>query len=75
LSKDNIFGLVRMLGKEPVGALSFLAEAPRGEGAGAFPLSPHIPLSGEVPHESQDGRNLERTCPSTGMERREVCRC
>ncbi|MFP3564025.1 HipA domain-containing protein [Paraburkholderia sp. SIMBA_030] len=33
MSKDNIFGLVRMLGKEPVGALSFLAEAPRGEGA------------------------------------------
>ncbi|VWD27819.1 toxin HipA [Burkholderia aenigmatica] len=26
LSKDNVFGLIRMLGKEPVGALSFLPD-------------------------------------------------
>jgi serine/threonine-protein kinase HipA len=34
ISKNNTFGLIRMLGKEPVGALSFLAledDAPAGE--------------------------------------------
>jgi serine/threonine-protein kinase HipA len=32
ISKDNIYGLIRMLGQEPVGALSFLAsEDPQGK--------------------------------------------
>ncbi|MDF3086618.1 HipA N-terminal domain-containing protein, partial [Burkholderia sola] len=26
ISKDNVFGLIRMLGKEPVGALSFIPD-------------------------------------------------
>ncbi|ACC70257.1 HipA domain-containing protein [Paraburkholderia phymatum] len=41
VSKDNIYGLIRMLGKEPVGALSFLASGEAGEpierGAGEQP--------------------------------------
>ncbi|SEI46294.1 HipA domain-containing protein [Paraburkholderia diazotrophica] len=33
VSKDNTYGLIRMLGKEPVGALSFLAASETGEPA------------------------------------------
>ncbi|GJH14592.1 HipA domain-containing protein [Caballeronia novacaledonica] len=74
MSKDNIFGLVRMLGKEPVGALSFLAEAPRGEGAGgigaaeaepAEPAEPAIaielePIRREISDEELSARIRER---------------
>lgn len=36
ISKDNIYGLIRMLGREPVGALSFLASE---DAQGAAPLA------------------------------------
>ena len=35
ISKNNIFGLVNLLGREPVGALSFLPEGPQAEQAAA----------------------------------------
>ncbi|WP_175695378.1 HipA domain-containing protein [Burkholderia ambifaria] len=37
ISKDNVFGLIRMLGKEPVGALSFI---PDDDSAARVPESP-----------------------------------
>ncbi|WP_233808950.1 HipA domain-containing protein [Paraburkholderia sp. HP33-1] len=70
MSKDNIFGLVRMLGKEPVGALSFLAEAARGQDAGVAqsaegPAEPAIaielePIRREISNEELSARIRER---------------
>ncbi|HKT98773.1 MAG TPA: HipA domain-containing protein [Paraburkholderia sp.] len=49
ISKDNIYGLIRMLGKEPVGALSFLAS-----GEDAQPLAAATPkMDGQLAREER----------------------
>ncbi|AOI76581.1 HipA domain-containing protein [Burkholderia sp. NRF60-BP8] len=46
ISKDNVFGLIRMLGKEPVGALSFVPDDEAGQPT--EPLEPvRRPISAE----------------------------
>ncbi|MCA8239308.1 HipA domain-containing protein [Burkholderia sp. AU32262] len=47
ISKDNVFGLIRMLGKEPVGALSFIPDDDEA-GRASDPLEPvRRPISAE----------------------------
>lgn len=56
MSKDNIFGLIRMLGREPVGAFSFTAAD--NEAAGEVPADE--PIRREIPDEELSQRIKER---------------
>jgi serine/threonine-protein kinase HipA len=56
MSKDNIFGLIRMLGKEPVGALSFA----HFEESQEPPAHQEEPIRREIPYEELSERIRER---------------
>jgi len=60
MSKDNAYGLIRMLGKEPVGALSFLAEAQPGELSEDAQGADGKPIRRQIPDEELSARIRER---------------
>lgn len=65
LSKDNVFGLIRMLGKEPVGALSFLPD----DGENAQPGSPRVGTSRDIRGRVDRPHSQARRDPVSGMGR------
>ncbi|RKP49689.1 HipA domain-containing protein [Pararobbsia silviterrae] len=61
ISKDNTFGLIRVLGKEPVGALSFLPVDAQPDGALVGPSPDDMaPIRRELTHEELSERIRER---------------
>ena len=60
MSKDNIYGLIRMLGKEPVGALSFLAQDDQQEDTQCAHAAELEPIRREITDEELSARIRER---------------
>jgi len=60
MSKDNAYGLIRMLGKEPVGALSFLPEAQPDEAPEGAEGTEAEPIRREIPDEELSARIRDR---------------
>ncbi len=60
MSKDNTYGLIRMLGKEPVGALSFLAQDEQQDDAERALAAELEPIRREISGEELSARIRER---------------
>ncbi|MEM5372823.1 HipA domain-containing protein [Paraburkholderia azotifigens] len=60
VSKDNTYGLIRMLGKEPVGALSFLASDDAGQPIGHVASDDATPARREITADELSQRIRER---------------
>lgn len=60
ISKDNAYGLIRMLGKEPVGALSFVAGTQPDEVSADAEGTQAGPIRREIPDEELSARIRER---------------
>jgi len=60
MSKDNTYGLIRMLGKEPVGALSFLAEDDQQDDTERAHAAELEPIRREICDEELSARIRER---------------